>query len=61
MSIDKYLKVECFNCDSAYALEYSEETVTNVPEYCPFCSEPLEDIDDLDSEDSEDSEEDDIQ
>jgi len=36
---------ECENCESSYEVEYVEELVSeDVPEFCPFCGEPIEDL-----------------
>lgn len=36
---------ECENCESSYEVQYVEELVSEeVPEFCPFCGEPIEDL-----------------
>jgi hypothetical protein len=36
---------ECENCESSYEVQYAEELVSDdMPEFCPFCGEPIEDL-----------------
>jgi hypothetical protein len=36
---------DCLNCESAFDVSYEEElTSAELPEYCPFCGEPIESI-----------------
>lgn len=36
---------ECEGCESTYEVEYAEELVSeDMPEFCPFCGEPIEDL-----------------
>jgi hypothetical protein len=51
---------DCSSCESTYEVTYEEElTSENVPEYCPFCGEPIEVLSENYIEDS-DLDEDDL-
>ena len=57
--MSKLVTGECLNCESSYEVAYVEQLVSSeLPEYCPFCGEPIEEItedyiedDDLDEDD----------
>jgi hypothetical protein len=56
---NKVISGECLECESTYHVEFTEQLVSQaVPEFCPFCGDPIEDIseeyiedDDLDEDD----------
>jgi len=56
---NKVVSGECLECESTYAVEYVEQLVSQqLPEYCPFCGDPIEELseeyiedDDLDEDD----------
>ena len=53
----KIVTGECLSCESSYEVAYVEQLVsTELPEYCPFCGEPIEDIteDYIEEEDEDD-------
>ena len=52
----KIVTGECLNCESSYEVAYIEQVVSSeLPEFCPFCGEPIEDItEDYIDEDDED-------
>ena len=53
----KIVTGECLNCESSYEVAYIEQVVSSeLPEFCPFCGEPIEDIteDYIDEEDEDD-------
>ena len=54
----KLVTGECLNCESSYEVAYVEQLVSEqLPEYCPFCGEPIEDItEDYINEDDDDDE-----
>lgn len=50
---------DCSNCESTYTIDYMEELVAEeLPEYCPFCGEPIEELSEDYIEDDDDSEDD---
>ena len=54
--MSKIVTGECLNCESSYEVAYVEQLVSSeLPEFCPFCGEPIEDItEDYINEDDED-------
>lgn len=56
---NKVVSGECLECESTYAVEYVEQLVSQqLPEFCPFCGDPIEELseeyiedDDLDEDD----------
>lgn len=56
---NKVISGECLECESTYSVEYTEQLVSQqMPEFCPFCGDPIEDLseeyiedDDLDEDD----------
>ena len=56
MSVDKYMRASCPNCESQYAIDFVIENVNGDPEYCPFCAEEIPEADTQgDSEEEEGS------
>jgi hypothetical protein len=54
------ITAECNNCESSYDVSFMEQLVSDeLPEFCPFCGEPIDslseeeyiDDDELDDED----------
>ena len=42
---NKVVSGECLECESTYAVEYVEQLVSQqLPEYCPFCGDPIEEL-----------------
>lgn len=60
--MSKIITGECLNCESSYEVAYVEQLVSEqLPEYCPFCGEPIEDItEDYIDEDDDDLMDDDL-
>ena len=58
---NKIVTGDCLSCESTYSVEFVEElTSEELPEFCPFCGEPIEELseeyiedDDLDEKDLE--------
>ena len=56
---NKVISGECLECESTYSVEFVEQLVSqSLPEFCPFCGDPIEDLseeyiedDDLDEDD----------
>lgn len=42
--------VRCFECDSEYTIEFEEGLLSDEPQYCIVCKEPIE-IEDLEDDD----------
>jgi hypothetical protein len=39
----KTITAECSNCESSYDVIYMQELVSEeLPEFCPFCGEPID-------------------
>jgi NAD-dependent SIR2 family protein deacetylase len=61
----KYTSAECSACESTFGVDFMEEMVSeDMPQYCPFCGEPIDDVteefgeeDSLDTGADEDSDE----
>jgi hypothetical protein len=42
---NKVIDGECITCESTYTVEYATPLVSQpLPEFCPFCGDPIEDI-----------------
>jgi hypothetical protein len=42
---EKLITAECENCESSFELAYTEELVSDpIPNYCPFCGDPIDNI-----------------
>jgi len=42
---NKVISGECLECESTYAVEYVEQLVSQpLPEFCPFCGDPIEEL-----------------
>jgi len=51
---NKVISGECLECESTYAVEYVEQLVSQpLPEYCPFCGDPIEELSEEYIEDDE--------
>jgi len=58
--MEKQITGECHNCESSYDVIYMQElTSEHLPEFCPFCGEPIEDLseDYIEDEDFDENEE----
>jgi hypothetical protein len=54
---EKSLTGDCLNCESTYAIQYTEELVSQeLPEHCPFCGEIIEELSEDYIEDEDDLE-----
>ena len=54
---EKSLTGDCQNCESTYAIQYTEELVSQeLPEHCPFCGEIIEELSEDYIEDEDDLE-----
>ena len=51
------LDLNCDNCGSVFQLTFSEDEVSNSPDYCPFCADQLtlDDVDDDEESETENS------
>jgi len=57
---NKVISGECLECESTYSVEFVEQLVSqSLPEFCPFCGDPIEDLSEEYIED-EDLDEDDL-
>jgi NAD-dependent SIR2 family protein deacetylase len=42
----KQVSAECNECESSFDVAYMDKMVSqDLPQYCPFCGEPIDDVD----------------
>lgn len=58
MMSDEYIKISCPNCESEYALEFTETDIQGTPDYCPFCGDEIPDDEEENSYEEEDDSDD---